>query len=160
MMGEMGVALTVHLCSCRNENMRIRDPMSEGEEPYNLVPLTDMVFNLLIFFMCATTFAQVEKELSVQLPHTSTSFKPLSAAPKQIIINIKQDGTTVVSGKTYSGEELSQLVNDSVSKDGSTSVIIRCDKEAYVRYFASVAATCRHAGVGEARLSYIDDGAR
>ena len=56
--------------------MRIRDPFTEQEEGYNLVPLTDMVFNLLIFFMCATTFARVEKELSVQLPRTATSFKP------------------------------------------------------------------------------------
>ena len=48
--------------------------LSEQEEGYNLVPLTDMVFNLLIFFMCATTFAQVERELSVQLPRTSASF--------------------------------------------------------------------------------------
>src|SRR5438552_11303069 len=81
--------------------MRIRDPQSEGEEPYNLVPLTDMVFNLLIFFMCATTFAQVEKELSVQLPQATSTFKPLSAAPEQIIINVKEDGSAIVSGQPY-----------------------------------------------------------
>src|SRR6185295_11962777 len=107
--------------------MRIRDPMNEGEEPYNLVPLTDMVFNLLIFFMCATTFAQVEKELAVQLPHTSTSFKPLSAAPRQVIINIREDGASVVSGKTYSAAELKLLLAEALSKDASTSVIVRAD---------------------------------
>ncbi len=137
--------------------MRIKDPMNEGEEPYNLVPLTDMVFNLLIFFMCATTFAQVEKELTVQLPHTSTAFKPLSAAPRQIIINIRENGASIVAGRTCNADELTQLLTEALSKDSSTSVIIRCDQQAYVRHFASVAATCRHAGVGEARVSYIDD---
>src|SRR6266516_7746674 len=46
------------LCLCvsaapsrlEDSNVRIRDAVIE-EEPYNLVPLTDMVFNLLIFFM-------------------------------------------------------------------------------------------------------------
>src|SRR5580765_6867630 len=137
--------------------MRIKDPMNEGEEPYNLVPLTDMVFNLLIFFMCATTFAQVEKELSVQLPHTSTSFKPLSAAPRQVIINIREDGASIVAGKTYAAEDLAQLLADSLAKDASTSVIVRADERTIMRHFASVATICRHAGVGETRISYIDD---
>jgi biopolymer transport protein ExbD len=97
--------------------MRIRDPHTEQEEGYNLVPLTDMVFNLLIFFMCATTFAQVEKELSVQLPHTTASFKPLSAPPTQVIINVKEDGATVVSGKTYDRPALSELLAGSLKKD-------------------------------------------
>src|SRR6478672_7588821 len=94
--------------------MRIRDPVIEGEEPYNLVPLTDMVFNLLIFFMCATTFVQIEKDLKVQLPKTSSTFTPISAPPRQLVINIEQDGTTTVAGKTYSEPDLSSLVASAV----------------------------------------------
>jgi biopolymer transport protein ExbD len=137
--------------------MRIKDPMSEGEEPYNLVPLTDMVFNLLIFFMCATTFAQVEKELSVQLPHTSTAFKPLSAPPRQIIINIREDGAAIVAGRTCDPKELAELLSSALTKDASTSVIVRADERTIMRHFASVATICRHAGIGETRISYIDD---
>jgi len=137
--------------------MRIKDPMNEGEEPYNLVPLTDMVFNLLIFFMCATTFAQVEKELAVQLPHTSTSFRPLSAPPRQIIINIREDGAAIIAGRACNSEELTQTLKDALSKDSSTSIIVRADERTIMRHFASVATICRHAGVGETRISYIDD---
>ena len=137
--------------------MRIKDPMTEGEEPYNLVPLTDMVFNLLIFFMCATTFAQIEKELSVQLPHTSSSFKPLSAAPRQFIINVKETGDAVVAGRTYDPAGLGELLAAAVKQDPATSVIVRADERTIVRHFATVASLCRHAGVHEARISYIDD---
>lgn len=138
--------------------MRIKDPMSEGEEPYNLVPLTDMVFNLLIFFMCATTFAQVEKELSVQLPH-STSFTPISAQPKQLVINIKRDGSSVVSGKTYDGKGLASLAAALVAKDPNSAVIIRADENSVMRYFAAVARICKQQGVSEARIVYyIDEG--
>ena len=137
--------------------MRIKDPMTEGEEPYNLVPLTDMVFNLLIFFMCATTFAQIEKELSVQLPHTTSTFKPLSAAPKQFIINVKENGDAVVAGHTYDGPGLSDLLAAAVKQDGGTSVIVRADERTIMRHFATVASLCRHAGVQETRISYVDD---
>jgi biopolymer transport protein ExbD len=137
--------------------MRIKDPITEAEEPYNLVPLTDMVFNLLIFFMCATTFAQIEKELSVQLPHTSNTFKPLSAAPKQFIINIRETGDAVVAGRTYDPAALSELLASTVKQDPSTSVIVRADERTIMRHFASVASLCRHAGVQETRISYIDD---
>src|SRR2546429_7977428 len=89
--------------------MRIHDPTTEGEEPFNLVRLTDMVFNLLIFFMAATSFTQIEKDMNVQLPRTA-QFQTISAAPKQLIINIKEDGTTVVAGHTYEPGDLQQLV--------------------------------------------------
>ena len=137
--------------------MRIKDPMTEGEEPYNLVPLTDMVFNLLIFFMCATTFAQIEKELSVQLPHTSSSFRPLSAAPRQLIINVREDGAAVVNGKTCDPTELGELLTAAITKDPATSVIVRADERTIMRHFASVAGICRRSGVGETRISYVDD---
>jgi biopolymer transport protein ExbD len=137
--------------------MRIKDPITEGEEPYNLVPLTDMVFNLLIFFMCATTFAQIEKELGVQLPHTTSNFKPLSAAPRQFIINVKEGGEAVVAGRTCGAKELSELVASALKQDPSTSVIVRADERTIMRHFASVASLCRHAGVQETRISYIDD---
>jgi biopolymer transport protein ExbD len=121
------------------------------------VPLTDMVFNLLIFFMCATTFAQIEKELSVQLPHTTSSFKPLSAAPRQLIINIKDDGDTVVNGRTYPASELAEVVSSALKQDATTSVIVRADERAIVKHFARVASVCRGAGVQETRISYVDD---
>src|ERR1700722_12402502 len=107
--------------------MRIRDPLHEHEEPYNLVPLTDMVFNLLIFFMAATTFTQVEKELGIELPHVST-LTPLSAPPKQLIINIKQDGTSVVAGKTYTPVQLAPLIAALMKHDPEGAVIIRTDE--------------------------------
>jgi biopolymer transport protein ExbD len=137
--------------------MRIKDPVTEGEEPYNLVPLTDMVFNLLIFFMCATTFAQIEKEMTVQLPHTTTSFRPLSAPPRQLIINVREDGSAVVAGRTCNNDELGEVLSTALAKDGSTSVIVRADERTIMRYFAAVAGTCRRAGVGETRISYVDD---
>jgi biopolymer transport protein ExbD len=136
--------------------MRIRDPMHEPEEPYNLVPLTDMVFNLLIFFMAATTFAQVEKEMGIELPRTS-ALTPLSAPPKQLIINIRQDGAPIVSGKTYTVDGLTPLIVSLVKNDPDGAVIIRTDERTVMRHFADVTRLCKQLGVREAKIVYLED---
>src|SRR5271163_900676 len=122
--------------------MRIRDPMHDQEEPYNLVPLTDMVFNLLIFFMAATTFAQVEKELGIELPRTS-ALTPLSAPPKQLIINIKRDGQIIVAGKTLTLHDLAPMISALVAKDAEGAVIIRTDERTVMQHFADVTRLCK-----------------
>src|SRR3954467_4103842 len=94
----------------RASPMRIKDPVSESEEPINLVPLTDMVFNLLIFFMAATTFSQVERELGGQLPKAGVLSTLAGAPPRQVTINIEQDGSPVVMHKRYDLPQLSELL--------------------------------------------------
>jgi len=134
--------------------MRIRDAQGEAEEPYNLVPLTDMAFNLLIFFMAATSFTQIEKDMHVQLPRT-TPFQTMSAPPKQLVINIRQDGTTVVNGKTYEGDDLAKLVATEIKPDPNRVVLIRADERSIMKYFASVATLCRKAGVNELKIGLL-----
>jgi biopolymer transport protein ExbD len=136
--------------------MRIHD-ITEAEEPYNLVPLTDMVFNLLIFFLCATTFVQIEKDLAVQLPKTNSDFKSLSDEPTELIINITKDGSTTVNGKTYDDAGLSNVVAEAVKAHPEQTVIIRADENSVMKYFAHVAAICKNAHVNTAKLVYLDE---
>jgi biopolymer transport protein ExbD len=137
--------------------MRIKDPISEAEEPFNLVPLTDMVFNLLIFFMAATTFTQIEKDMSLQLPKTS-AFRTLSAPPQQLVINIRQDGSTWVNGNRYESEGLKTLISSSIAQNADREVLIRADERSYMQYFAGVAAQCRAAGVKQFKIGFLEGG--
>jgi biopolymer transport protein ExbD len=133
--------------------MRIRDPFQEAEEPFNLVPLTDMVFNLLIFFMAATTFARVEKEVGVRLPKAA-SFAGMSAVPQQLVINIDAQGRPVVARKPYDLSGLGDLLRGVVAKNPRATVVIRADERGLVKGFAQVLDACKRAGVDEARIVY------
>ena len=70
-----------------------------------LTPLIDVVFNLLIFFLVATRFAEVERELPVALPQASEA-RPISARPSELFINIDAAGTYFVTGQIVSLAEL------------------------------------------------------
>lgn len=134
--------------------MRIRDSESEQEEALNLTPLIDMVFLLLIFFLVATTFRQEEREISIQLPGLSSS-QPLSSLPQQVIINIREDGSTLVAGKVYEPDALEDLLTAVGTNDPTRQVLIRADERSLHRYFAGVASLCRRAGINEVKVGYI-----
>ncbi len=134
--------------------MRIRDPIGEAEEPFNLIPLTDMVFNLLIFFMAATTFAQVEREMGVKLPR-ATSFSSMSAAPQQLVININDQGQAIVAKKPYDNKALAELIRAIVAKNPQASVVIRADERGLVKGFAQVLDVCKQSGINEAKIGYM-----
>jgi biopolymer transport protein ExbD len=138
--------------------MRIRDPIVEAEEPFNFVPLTDMVFNLLIFFMAATTFAQVERELSVNLPRATAS-AGASAVPKQLVINVTEAGKAIVYRKTYDEPAgLTGVLKAALTKNPDAAVIVRADERATVKHLAAVLEVCKQAGVKQANLSYVTGG--
>jgi biopolymer transport protein ExbD len=137
--------------------MRIRDPQGDAEEPFNLVPLMDMAFNLLIFFMAATSFTQIEKDLRVQLPRTATTQAASNPPPKPLIINIKQDGSTTVAGKTYTQDALATYIESQLKADPRRAILIRADERGMIKYFAQVALLCRRAGAGELRIGILQE---
>ncbi len=136
--------------------MRIRDANTDEENAFNMTPLIDMVFLLLIFFLVATTFAQEEREQDIQLPATST-IQPLSAPPQQIIVNIASDGSMKIGGQDYTMAGLAGLLQQMAKDDPSREVLIRCDESAFHRYFAAVANVCRSSGIGQLKIGYVLD---
>lgn len=134
--------------------MRIRDRNADAEEPINLISLIDTLFFLLMFFLVGTQFKEEERTVGIQLPGIASS-QPLSAVPRQLIINIADDGQTVVAGKVYDLKELGELLSRTVREDPGREVLIRADERSMHRYFAGVASLCRRVGVGEAKIGYV-----
>ena len=136
--------------------MRIKENQGQDEEGINLMPLIDMVFLLLIFFLVATTVAQEERELDLDLPGLASQ-QALSEAPRQLIINIRQDGTVRVEGRTVEMEDLGDRLASVAEDDAGRQVLIRADQESLHRYFARVAGMCREVGLGRIEVGYIFD---
>ena len=89
--------------------MLIRNGEPGSDLHIDFVPMVDVLFNLLIFFLLATSMAQNEREMSIALPHAAAS-GPISAAMREIVINIGADGKIDVAGKTVTGEELGAII--------------------------------------------------
>ncbi len=125
------------------------------EAPPNLMPLIDMVFLLLIFFLVATTFHQEEREIAAQLPGAAREINPMSAPPKQLIVNILHDGTMKVSGKTVTYEQISAMLTRVARDEPERDVMVRADKRSIHKHFAWVVAEARQRGIKEVKIGYI-----
>src|SRR4029453_17306817 len=76
----------------------------------NVTPMIDLMIFLIVFFLTATTFTQMEREQEVILPSTHGSGSLSRALDNNLIINVKRDGTLVVAGKRYGEEELRAVI--------------------------------------------------
>ena len=70
-------------------------------------------------------------------------------------MNVKEDGSTVVTGKTYDGPALAALLARVAKEDPDRVVLIRADERGPHRYFAGVARMAKQAGIREVKIGYL-----
>src|SRR3954463_4374453 len=98
----------------------------------NMMPLIDVVFLLLIFFLMASRFEQEERDLKVTLPEV-TEAQPL-AMTQDLVVNITPEGNYLVSRQAYSEKRLGELLEQSRRSNPQRSVLIRGDGRAAWKY--------------------------
>jgi len=133
--------------------------MIKSEDPersatIELTPIIDMVFLLLIFFLVATTFHQTEREMKIALP-VSSSAGPISAAMREIIINVKDDGQIIVSGSVVEPDDLKAIIQQAVALNPDQKVTVRGDRNVAYGHIALVLDICKGSGVSEPYLDSI-----
>lgn len=127
--------------------MRIRDKSSSEEEPQaNLVPMIDVMFNLVLFFLAATTFLRMEKEIDLELPHAQSG-RPELDMPEEIVINVLKDGRITVEGATLDGDDLLRRLHRAAAKNPKTPVTIRGDRLVQHERIVHVLDACGRAGL-------------
>ncbi|MGB2631097.1 MAG: biopolymer transporter ExbD [Candidatus Omnitrophota bacterium] len=116
-----------------------------------IAPLIDIVFLLLIFFMSASIFYQLETELDISVP-TAKESTEIRRAPGEIIINVLKDGQVVVNQRRLSYEELERMLHRISELYKGQPVIIRADRETFHKHVIKVLDIC--AGVGIWNVSF------
>ena len=71
----------------------------DGDIGFQIAPMVDVVFVLMLFFMASAGSQIVEKELNVNLPSGSSSNSGSPVTP--IIIDIGPDGAVSVNSENY-----------------------------------------------------------
>jgi len=111
-----------------------------------MTPMIDMVFLLLTFFLVATTFQQTEREMDIALPGAAAA-TPISAALREIIINVDAQGRMIVAGREMQPADLSNAITAAVSINPAQKVAIRGDRATPYANIVQVLDLCKAAGV-------------
>lgn len=135
--------------------MNLSDDDAFEEPRLELTPMIDVIFQLLIFFMVATTFQDEERELDVDLPKAETG-SSLAADLDEIVINLKRDGGIVVSGQTVDEDGLARLLASAAERDPETPVTIRGDRLVHHENVVAVMDACGLAGLTALSLGTME----
>ena len=132
--------------------MLIRESDVESGIHIDFVPMVDVLFNLVIFFLLATTIAQVEREMNIALP-TAGSAAPISEAMREITINVDAEGKVIVAGRPMDAKELPGMIADAVKQNPEQKATIRGDRRTAYENVVRVLDACKAGGIQE---PYID----
>ena len=112
----------------------------------NLMPLIDVLFMLLIFFLVTTRFAKADREMDVDLP-TATMARPVTEAPREILISIDQEGRYFVDSKIVTATELEDILKRAITNNPHQAALIRADKRVPFQFPVTAIDLCNRLGI-------------
>ncbi len=112
----------------------------------NLVPMIDVLFLLLAFFIISWQFSKSETELNVKVPTAQEGADP-SQQRGEIIINIFADGTIRVESKTLTLPELESSLVELQKAFAGQAVRLRGDATVSYQRMVEVIDTCQKAKI-------------
>ncbi len=122
--------------------MNFRTDLKETNLGFQMAPMVDVVFLLLIFFMVATVYAQWETKIGLTVP-TADSGIQASRNPGEIIINLDEGGKIYINSVEVSIERLHNLLSEIAETFTGQPVIIRADKKTNFESVIEVLDLCR-----------------
>ena len=127
----------------------IRFPYKE-KSPFklDLIPMINVVFLLLIFFMLTSTTTLQSKQ--VELPTAKTAEKN---SKQFLIMTIDKNGSLELDGKAVTFEVLPAQLEEKINEKKNTVVSIHADKAIEFELFGKVIGLAKQAGAEDFMLA-------
>ena len=119
----------------------------------NLVPLINIVFLLLIFFMLSSTLVTPDK-FDIQLPESDKGDTHESVP---IVILVRGDGTIAINNVATSLTELSDLLVSEIEAGAQPELMVRADALANTKDIVAVLRQAKIAGIEAVALATQPD---
>lgn len=116
-----------------------------------LTPLIDIIFNLLVFFLVATTFYSEERDLKVRLPQ-GTQGDVIARQEAAYVVNVREAGVIVVENRILSLDDLSRELAK-LAREHRAKVEIRGDTDARHGAIMAIMNLCKQHGISDYALT-------
>ncbi len=126
--------------------MNFRGAIQSNTQGFQIAPMVDIVFLLLIFFLVTWNFSRNEMELDVKVPKAREG-KETRRAVGEVILNVKADGTVVMNRRPMDSKALKEALAKIASLYPDQAVILRGDENTDYRHVVEVLDICRRANI-------------
>ncbi len=143
--------------------MRVPDTTQRTPFRFNITPMIDVVFLLIIFFLVASYFVRSEQSREVSLPEASKGKPDDFSAQKRLTITVDKDGQLSIAGNVVSEDEIIDRIRLLAAKTDETGaptspedqpeVRIRSDKDARYGEIRRLIEQCASQGIRSIRFA-------
>jgi biopolymer transport protein ExbD len=125
-----------------------------GEVGFNMTPMIDVVFQLIIFFLVSSHLAKQEAHLKLPLPEAQSGIQDKPSEKPRLTVNVLADGTLYFGGREVTAEELRVQLAERKSEVGEeVEVRIRGDRGAPYKHIEPVLRACARAGIWNVKFA-------
>lgn len=113
-----------------------------------MAPMIDMVFLLLVFFMCVSSMADADKALPLDLPESSESKVPDDLSDRGTL-SIDSDGQVFLGERGVDLLTMKQAIEQLIQRNPDARVVVRADRQTPFAHLREVLKECAAAGAYE-----------
>ena len=106
--------------------MRLRDRRRQDKPEIIIIPMIDIMFFLLVFFMMSTLYMVSMKTVDVNMPLAQHAETTLSVT---YVVTLRQDGSLWLADKPIREDELLRRAAGENRKDSRFAVVLRADQQ-------------------------------
>jgi biopolymer transport protein ExbD len=126
--------------------MNFRKKTERDAVGFQLAPMIDVVFLLVCFLMTTQIYSQWETEIDITLP-TARTGKHLRRLPGEIIINVLQNGDTIVNSRLLDNDALAAMLRRLAGMYPGQPVLLRADAATEYENVMEILDLCRQADI-------------
>ena len=136
--------------------MRVPSNLQNHQVGFNMTPMIDVVFLLIIFFLVSSHLAKQESRLELPLPVAGSGQPPRESQAPQVTVNVLPDGGLLLAGSRVGPHKLQPRLQFERQHSGSNlQVRIRSDRGVPYRFIEPLLLACARAGIWNVSFAVI-----
>jgi biopolymer transport protein ExbD len=107
--------------------VKLRSLRVERQPKLMIIPMIDIIFFLLVFFMMSTLYMVEQRTLPVSLPQASAAQADVA---KNVAITIARDGVIYIEQEQIPPELFKARIQAQLARQAGSAFVLRADKQA------------------------------
>ena len=122
---------------------------------FNMTPMIDVVFLLIIFFLVSSHLAQQEIQPDLELPVAASGGPPPPSTPR-VTVNLRADGQLLLGSQPVTADELGRRLQHERQRVGrDLEVRLRSDRQVAYRHVEPVLVACAKSGIWNVTFAVV-----
>jgi biopolymer transport protein ExbD len=136
--------------------MRLPNHANSSAVSFNMTPMIDVVFLLIIFFLLSSHLARRENLVELSLPTASSGEDVWDEETPRFTLNVLADGTILLTGRDVEHEDLDRRLRIVQNELGPRAELrIRADRRVAYRYISPILSAAARLGIWNVTFSVI-----